>query len=51
MKAQIWTAADNGYDAAFAAADLEQGRCTQTDDFKEGVGSYVTKRPPVFTGR
>lgn len=51
MKAQIWTAADNGYDAAFAAADLEQGRCTQTEDFKEGVGSYLAKRPPVFTGR
>jgi enoyl-CoA hydratase/carnithine racemase len=36
MKAQLWTAADDSYDAAFAAANLEQDRCTASEDFREG---------------
>jgi enoyl-CoA hydratase/carnithine racemase len=51
MKAQIWTAADTTYAEAFAAADLEQDRCTKTEDFREGFMSYREKRPPKFQGR
>ncbi len=50
MKAQIWTAADDHYDQGFAAADKEQALCTQTEDFREGIGSYREKREPKFTG-
>ncbi len=51
MKAQIWTAADDDYDSAFAAANLEQDRCLKTEDCREGLSSYKEKRPPKFAGR
>jgi enoyl-CoA hydratase/carnithine racemase len=48
MKAQIWTALDDGYDEAFAASDYEQDLATKTADFREGVASLREKRPPRF---
>ena len=51
MKAQIWTATDDCYDTAFAAADHEQHLATKTEDFREGISSLVAKRTPVFQGR
>jgi enoyl-CoA hydratase/carnithine racemase len=51
MKAQIWTATDDTYDGAFAAADLEQDLCVGTEDFREAFSSYKEKRSPVFKGR
>ncbi len=50
MKAQIWTAIDDGYAVAFAAADHEQELATGTADFREGIDSYKEKRPPQFRG-
>ena len=50
MKAQIWTAADDPYNAAFQASDAEQDRATQTADFREGLESYKERRPPRFKG-
>ena len=51
MKAQVWTALDEDYTTAFAAADLEQDRATDTDDFREAFTSYREKRMPQYTGR
>jgi len=51
IKAQIWTAPDQPYAVGFAHADREQDRCTQTQDFREGLTSYREKRPPRFEGR
>jgi enoyl-CoA hydratase/carnithine racemase len=51
MKAQVWSALDEDYTTAFAAADLEQHKATQTDDFREAFTSYREKRAPHYTGR
>lgn len=48
MKAQIWTAIDDPYNAAFQASDHEQHLATQTGDFREGFQSYIEKRAPQF---
>ncbi len=50
MKAQVWTALDEDYTTAFAAADREQDLATATNDFREAFASYREKRPPQFSG-
>ena len=50
MKAQVWTALDEDYTTAFAAADREQDLATVTNDFREAFASYREKRPPQFSG-
>jgi enoyl-CoA hydratase/carnithine racemase len=50
MKAQVWTALDEDYSTAFAAADREQDLATQTADFREAFASYREKRAPRYTG-
>jgi enoyl-CoA hydratase/carnithine racemase len=37
--------------AAIMQADAETAVCRDTEDFREGVASFVEKRPPNFTGR
>ena len=51
MKAQVWTAIDDDYTTAFAAADKEQDIASASADFREAFASYREKRAPVFTGR
>ena len=51
MKAQVWTALDEDYTTAFAAADKEQDIASASADFREAFASYREKRAPVFTGR
>jgi enoyl-CoA hydratase/carnithine racemase len=51
MKAQVWTALDEDYTTAFAAADLEQDKATHTEDFREAFTSYREKRAPRYSGR
>ena len=50
MKAQIWTAIDDSYDEAFAAANREQDLAVATQDFREALDSYREKRTPLFKG-
>ncbi|KAB7643705.1 enoyl-CoA hydratase-related protein [Polymorphobacter fuscus] len=51
MKAQVWTALDEDYATAFAAADREQDIAVTTADFREAFASYREKRAPDFSGR
>jgi len=51
IKAQVWKAPFQDFAAALALADSEMQRSFGCEDFREGVASYLEKRPPVFTGR
>ena len=50
MKAQVWTALDEDYTTAFAAADKEQDIASASADFREAFASYREKRVPKFSG-
>jgi len=51
MKAQVWTALDEDYSTAFAAADKEQDIASASADFREAFASYREKRVPKFSGK
>ena len=51
MKKQIYEALFQSLAEATAIANREQEICRDTEDFREGVASYVEKRAPKFTGR
>ncbi len=50
IKAQIWKALCQDFNAALALADGEMQKSFASADFKEGVAHYVQKRAPAFTG-
>lgn len=51
IKAQVWMALGESYDAAYLKSDEEQLHCMRSADFREGLTSYMDKRPPAFVGR
>jgi enoyl-CoA hydratase/carnithine racemase len=51
IKRQVWEAQFQSLAEATAIAHGEQETCRDTDDFREGVASFVERRPPRFTGR
>jgi enoyl-CoA hydratase/carnithine racemase len=51
IKAQVWQALQQDFNAALAVADSEMQKSFASSDFREGVAHYVQKRAPAFTGR
>ncbi len=51
IKRQVYEALFQNLAEATAIANAEQDACRHTDDFKEGVQSYMEKRLPRFTGK
>jgi enoyl-CoA hydratase/carnithine racemase len=51
MKRQIYQGYFTDLDTAIQVADREMVTSFTTEDFAEGVASFVQKRPPRFTGR
>lgn len=51
MKRQVRAAYFQSFSEALDTADQEMNASFRTQDFKEGVASFVERRPPVFTGR
>jgi enoyl-CoA hydratase/carnithine racemase len=51
MKRQIRESYFQSYEASLATADAEMEKSFATQDFKEGVASFVERRAPSFTGQ
>jgi len=50
IKQQVWGHYDLTLDAALADTNVLMDRSLQRADFREGVASFVEKRPPAFSG-
>jgi 2-(1,2-epoxy-1,2-dihydrophenyl)acetyl-CoA isomerase len=47
----FWDSPHNGFEDQLAAERASQQRAGQTEDFWEGLGAFLQKRPPSFKGR
>jgi enoyl-CoA hydratase/carnithine racemase len=50
MKAQVWKALHQDFNAALELANAEMQKSFASADFREGVAHYMEKRAPAFTG-
>lgn len=51
MKRQIRESYFQSYAESLATADAEMEKSFATQDFKEGIASFVERRAPAFTGK
>ncbi|HEX8570953.1 MAG TPA: enoyl-CoA hydratase/isomerase [Caulobacteraceae bacterium] len=47
----IWSSLDAGWEEQLDAERAGQQAASRTQDFLEGIASFLKKRPPAFTGR
>ena len=51
MKRQLWADQFADLEASIRVADVEMIASFGSEDFREGIASFVERRPPRFTGR
>jgi len=51
IKRGVYKGIDNDLESELDYESLAQRICFQTEDFREGVASFIEKRPPQFKGR
>ena len=51
IKRMAWAALDSGLESALQAERVNQRTAGRTEDFLEGVNSFIEKRKPAFKGR
>lgn len=51
IRALMWESADSHYEQQLNAERQHQRRAGRTDDFREGVTAFNSKRPAEFTGK
>lgn len=51
LKSALRASFSNDLDQQLALEAQLQGQCGETEDFREGVAAFLTKRPASFTGR
>jgi 2-(1,2-epoxy-1,2-dihydrophenyl)acetyl-CoA isomerase len=50
IRRQVRLALESTFDASLEVEKEHQALCTRTEDFKEGVASFIDKRPAVYRG-
>jgi enoyl-CoA hydratase/carnithine racemase len=51
IRRMAWLGAEQGFDEALALEVEYQRECVRSEDVREGLASFLEKRPPVFKGR